>query len=71
LVVAGKPIPNKVIVNLMLNVLPPSYENLAVNIFGQVVLPTQEGLIDRLLNEKHYEQGSHDEQLWERSWELR
>jgi hypothetical protein len=40
LVVIGKPILRKMIVNLMLNALPMSYENLVVNIFGQVVLPT-------------------------------
>jgi hypothetical protein len=51
LVVVGELISNKMIVNLMLNVFPPSYENLVVKIFGQVVLPTQEGLINRLLNE--------------------
>jgi len=41
LVVVGKPISNKMIFNLMLNAFPPSYENLVVKIFGQVVLPTQ------------------------------
>jgi hypothetical protein len=51
-VVVGELIPNKMIVNLMLNALPPSYENLIVNIFGQVVLPIQEGLIGKLLNEE-------------------
>jgi hypothetical protein len=39
LVVVSKPILRKMIVNLMLNALPMSYENLVVNIFGQVVLP--------------------------------
>jgi hypothetical protein len=52
LVVAGEPISNKMIVNIMLNVFPPSYENLVVKIFGQVVLPIRKGLINRLLNEK-------------------
>jgi hypothetical protein len=40
LVDASEPIPNKMIVNLMLNVFPSNYENLVVNIIGQVVLPT-------------------------------
>jgi hypothetical protein len=51
LVIAGKLILDKMI-NLMLNARPSSCENLVVNIFGQVVLPTREGLIERLLNEK-------------------
>jgi hypothetical protein len=52
LLVVGELIPNKMIVIFMLNVLPSNYENLVVNIFGQVVLPTREGLIRRLLNEE-------------------
>jgi hypothetical protein len=49
LVVVGELIPNKMIVIFMLNVFPSSYENLVVNIFGQVA---REGLIGRLLNEE-------------------
>jgi len=58
-VVVGELIPNKMNVNIMLNVLPPSYENLVVNIFGQV-LAIREGLIERLLNEKQQKEAKFE-----------